>query len=227
MQFVAQVAGSVNIFALLRRPLANLARSATKAAKDIRAAQSLRERLLKRNKKRSLEPGAVPEPPVKKRPGAVLERPIFEYGPQYGQQVRRFATEACLTTAAVGGGAPQLDTSLPFKLSDHKNAAARVSAHSAIKVSRSVFRKVWRSSPLRANPGRAVWKLRAPASIIAAEALAECLVGHTLNADLCEALSALLAPGFFAVAAGSAAAFSERCGMPSLRVASSGIRLII
>ena len=227
MQFVAQVAGSADPLELMRQSLGKLASSATVAAQDMRTALSTRERLLKTKTKRSLEPGAATEPAAKKGPGVSPRWPIFEYGPCYGQQLPNFATEACLTTALIGGGAPKLDTSLPFKVSDYKTAAARVSTHSAIKAARGAFRPVWRASPLRGSPGRAMLKLSAPASVIAAEALAKSLVGRALNVDAHAALRAVLAPGFFAVATGSAAAFSERCGMPSLRVASSGIRLII
>ena len=227
MQFVAQVAGSADPLELMRQSLGKLASSATVAAQDMRTALSTRERLLKTKTKRSLEPGAATEPAAKKGPGVSPRWPIFEYGPCYGQQLPNFATEACLTTALIGGGAPKLDTSLPFKVSDYKTAAARVSTHSAIKAARGAFRPVWRASPLRGNPGRAMLRFSAPASVIAAKALRESLVSCMLNVDEHEALSALLAPGLFAVAAGSAAAFSERCGMPSLRVASSGLRLII
>jgi len=224
----AQVAGSVKPLEAVRGPLAKLASSASKAAKDIRTAQSTRERVLKQKRNRTIQPGAgaAPEPAARKGTGRPL-RPIFEYGPCCGQEVPRFATEDAMKTAADSGGAPKLDASLPFLLSDQGSAAAKLSALSAMKDAAASFAAVWRTSALRANPGRAMLKLTAPAADIAAAGLAENLAGSALHVDSHEALRASLAPGAFAVAAGSEAVFTERDGMPSLRVASAGTRLVV
>jgi len=223
---VVQVAGSVKPLEVIRGPLARLACSAARAAKDIRIAQSTRERMLKQKRSRSLQPGAAPEPAAKKGPGRPL-RPIFEYGPCCGQAVPRFATEACMKTAVDGGGAPKLDTSLPAILSDQGSAAATVSTLSAMKDASSAFAAVWKTSPLRVSPGRAMLKLTAPASNIAAAALAESLSGFALHVEAHDALRASLAPGAFAAAAGTEAAFTEKDGMPSLRVAWAGTRQVV
>lgn len=211
--------------------LAGLAKCSAKAAQDIRSAHRKTVGRLKLKRSRSVQPGLEPvpeqEPATKK--GPVSQRPIFEDISLYGQQVPKLDNGAGLRTASAsdGGGAPELDISLPFVCRDSGTAAAKMLAHPTIKAARTAFAAIWKTSPLRANPGRAALKLSAPASEIAAEALAAILVGRALSVDTHEALRALLAPVCFAVAAGSAAAFSEQSGMPSLRVASAGIRQVI
>ena len=224
---VAQVASSVKPLAMTWGPLAKLASSAAQAAKNIRSDLWKRQRPLKQRKSRSLKQEPMPELPAQKGPRVCPRRPIFEHGPCFSREVPRFATEAHLTTAADGGSAPKLDTSLPCLLSDKESAAAKVSALSLMRDSAAAFAAVWKKSPLRANPGRAVMKLIAPASDIAAAALAASLARSTVPIDASEALSATLAPGAFAVAAGSQTAFAEMDGMPSLRVASAGTRVVV
>jgi len=215
-------------FGFLVKALAGLALCSSNAANLIQAALTKRERALKQKDRRSLNLVPAGEPAAKKGPGVCLTRPIFQYGPSCGQAVPRFATEAGLKTAADGGGAPKLDPSVPFVLSDQRSAAATVSAHLAIKDAVAAFVDLWEASPMRAFPGRAGQLLRAPASDIAAEALAGCLAGSLLHVDDAhEALRDMLAPGAFAVAAGSEYALTEKNGMPSLRVALAGFRLVV
>ena len=132
-----------------------------------------------------------------------------------------------MIAAIDGGGAPTLDTTLPFLLSDQSSAAAKVSALSAMKDSAAAFAAVWKASPLRTHPGRASLKLVAPASDMAAEALTVNLAGCAVHVNAHEALCTSLAPGAFAVTAGSQAVFTEKDAMPSLRVASAGTRLVV
>jgi len=215
-------------FEMTRGPWAKLATSAAKAAKDIRAAQSARERVLTQKRGCSLQPGAgtAQETAAKNGLGRPL-RPIFEYGSSCLQEVPTFATQASMNTVADGGGAPKLDASLPFLQTDQGSAAAKHSGLYAMKDAAAAFAAVWGTSPPRASPGCAMLKLTVAASDIAAAGLAENLAGSALHVDLHEALRASLAPGTFAVAAGSEAVFTERDGMPSLRVASAATRLVV
>ena len=138
-----------------------------------------------------------------------------------------FASQASLKTAADGGGAPKLDTSLPFVLSDQGSAAAKLLARFGIKDAAAVFAADWRTLPLKAYLGRAPLKLTAAASDIAIAALTESLAGCVVHVNAHVVLGAFLAPEVFAVAAGSEAAFTERDVMPSLRAALAGTRLVI
>lgn len=207
---------------MTRGPWVKLATSAAKAAKDIRAAQSKRERVFAQKQGCSLQPGAgtAQETAAKKGPGRPL-RPILECGSSCFHEVPKFAAQASVKTAADGGGARSWTR--PCHLCGPIRGQLRQDY--AMTDAAAAFAAARGTCPPRASPDCATLKLTAAAPSIAATALTDssagCAWGHV---DAHEALSVFGAPGALAVAGGSEAVFTDR--MLSLRVALAGTRLV-
>ena len=159
--------------AFARRQLAKLASCAAMVAKDMRTALPTRRRLLGQGNREAA--AARPCPCRSRRP---------RRGQEYARTGRYFNTAAArpaaarrgLKTAAVGGGAPKLDSPLLFHVAVQGSFTA---TESALFSKSNCALAFGATSSQRANTDRAVMNLTVPALDFAAAPLASSLAGST------------------------------------------------
>ncbi len=202
-------------------PIKGLVKHCNKAAAAIDSAISSRARVqAQADKKRgSADDGKGPEKRQK-----VEIKPVFQ--PTDGQidvAVLSSLDELAARLAITGDRHSLMqDMREPFVLRCDSASTLPPELTAAI----ATFEGAWRKSPLRVNPGRALQRLRGPAEDAAWQTFARIQPVQNLltpvTAQSGADLYASASPCLFAVASKTDAAFFEKDGLPSLRLAVSG-----
>jgi len=154
-----------------------------------------------------------------------MAKPVFEFCSSYGEEIRSFQNKADLAAAAAENG--DLNCNMPFVLRD-RSVQEESAAETSLKSAVDSFRASWPTSAVRANPGRGLLRLRDPA----VSSAARCLMSSSMNKfhlavpeDAPELLQSMVS-SIFAVAVGNEAGYIEQNGLPTLRMALAGSRVV-
>lgn len=228
-----EIAEALKACAAQRDSIQELVKSLNAATKDLKTAKLTRAKIKAAAKKDA--GGRAPDaaaaapnttPSAKVARAATHAKPIFEFCTSYGSEVRSFRTEAELSSAASPTG--DLDCSKPWVLCGSASLLQRVSSERCVDSALSAFKSSWATSAIRANPGRGLQRLRDDSTAAATRSiLAGDLSRHILPVpDSASDLATSLASSIFAVAVGNEAAYVEKDGLPTLRMAASGNRMV-
>ncbi len=205
------------------RLFAGLAATTKTAGSDIASAKKTWDRLSAQKAKRDQKDdgGETPAPGTTggaanpaKRARKTLTRPVFEYGAAAGRQIKSYHSKEALDQELAA-----MDPIEPWILSD-PSMAATMAALPELKAAMGAFISSWRSSPNRSGAGRASQRLgsaEAEAGAKLTEPLASCIIRGDHGA-----LSQVMAPRLFAIAAGTDTAIMEQGCLGSLRLAVAG-----
>lgn len=208
-------------------PVKALIKHCTKAAAAIDAAITARARVQAQcDKKR---PSAGAEKPGEIKRSKAETKPIFQ--PTDGILDLHVFTSLGAVSARLDSAnkSPMGDLQEPFILRCDC-VSSFVDKSVELKAAVTSFEEIWKKSALRANPGRALQRVRGPAEdaawalVQSIEPLQKCLTPITTGSP---DLHGSVSPALFAVAAKTDAAFVEKDGLPALRMSLSGHREVV
>ena len=199
-----------------------------KAAGAIDAAISARARVQAQADKKRVSVGS--EKPEDGKRAKIEAKPIFQ--PTDGSlDLPVFTSLDALETQldAPARWSSMVDLQDPFILRCN-DVAASVASSAELKAAVGTFEEIWKKSALRANPGRALQRLKGPAEeavwkvVSEIAPLAKCLTPITNSSP---DLHGSVSPALFAAAAKTDASFIEKDGIPAVRLSVSGHREVV
>ena len=229
------IAETVKGAAQKKEAISELAKALNAAAKDLKTAKTTREKMFQAKAKAKAaskkaggkDPGTTPAstPGSRFARAARMAKPIFEFCSSFGEEIREFPMKADLAAAAAEDG--DLNCNMPFVLRD-PTVQEESTAEAGLKSAMDSFRASWPTSAVRANPGRGLLRLRDPT----VSSAARCLMSSSMNKfhlavpeDASE-LRQSMSSSIFAIAVGNEAGYIEQNGLPTLRMALAGSRVV-
>lgn len=213
------------LFKSKREPLVKLKAAVAKATKDVLNAKGCKKRVAAQGQASTPASATSVEPSPKKQKIGKLKRPVFE------------ACKSCTPIHSC-----QIEDSIPFD--DYPDALKEINfdkpfiltnvaclsdlmRQETVTNALDGLKKIWPTSPLRKNPGRAGQAVLEPASDLVVATLMHCAGSDWVPPVGMEPLKDALAPTMFAIAAGRESVFLEKAGLANLRMAVSGERDVV